>query len=118
MARCIIVDDSKFMRRIIRQALEEGGHQIIDEADNGADGVKAYKFSRPDFITMDITMGGKDGIIAVREIVEFDPKAKVVVVSALNENTIRMHEKQIKATAFLTKPFEKQELLDTINKIL
>ena len=118
MARCIIVDDSKFMRRIIRQALEEGGHTVIDEADNGADGVKAYKFSKPDFITMDITMGGKDGIIAVKEITDFDPNARVLVVSALNENTIRMHEKQIKAAGFLTKPFDKQELLDTVKKIL
>jgi two-component system chemotaxis response regulator CheY len=118
MARCIIVDDSKFMRRIIRQALQEGGHTVIDEADNGADGVKAYKFSRPDFITMDITMGGKDGIIAVREIAEFDPHARIIVISALNENTIRMHEKDIRASAFLTKPFEKEQLLDIITSIL
>ncbi|HOO70491.1 MAG TPA: response regulator [Spirochaetota bacterium] len=118
MARCLIVDDSKFMRRIIRQALEEGGHTIIDEADNGADGVKAYKFSKPDLVTMDITMGGKDGIIAVKEIIDFDPQARVIVVSALNENTIKMHEKNIKAVAFLTKPFDKDDLLNIIKKIL
>ena len=118
MARGIIVDDSKFMRRIIRQALEEGGHTIIDEADNGADGVTAYMFSTPDFITMDITMGGKDGIMAVQEIINFDPDAIIIVVSALNKNTIMKHTNDIKASAFITKPFEKKQLIDAINKLL
>lgn len=118
MAKALIVDDSKFMRKIIRQALEEGGHTVIDEADNGSDGVKAYMMSAPDFVTMDITMGGKDGIMAVQEIKNFDPDAIVIVVSALNKNTIQKHAEDIKASAFVTKPFDKEDLLKTINKLL
>ncbi|PKL40089.1 MAG: two-component system response regulator [Spirochaetae bacterium HGW-Spirochaetae-1] len=118
MAKALIVDDSKFMRRIIRSTLEEGGHQIIEEADNGADGIKCYKRLKPDFVTMDITMGGKDGIRAVMEITSLDPTAKIVVVSALNENTIRQNEPHIKASAFITKPFDKDSLLDAVNNAL
>ena len=118
MARGLIVDDSKFMRHILRDTLEGGGHEIVDEADNGSDGIESYKKMKPDFVTMDITMGGKDGMKAVREILEFDPDARIVVVSALNENTIRLNEKEINPAAFITKPFEKEQLLETISKIL
>jgi len=118
MAKGLIVDDSKFMRRIIRGALEEGGHEIIDEADNGADGITRYQELKPDFVTMDITMGGKDGIRAVQEIKTFDPGAKILVVSALNENTIRQNEKDINPDGFITKPFDKKMLLEAITNIL
>ena len=63
-------------------------------------------------------MGGKDGIRAVKEIKEADPSARIVVVSALNENTIRKNEPEINASAYITKPFEKEELLAIIDKIL
>lgn len=118
MAQALIVDDSRFMRRIIKSALEEGGHNIIGEADNGADGIALFKELKPDFVTMDITMGGKDGIRAVQEIHDFDKDARIIVVSALNENTIKQNEPQIKATAFITKPFEKEKLLKAIEGIL
>ena len=118
MAKGLIVDDSKFMRKIIRETIESGGHSVLDEADNGADGVKMYKEKKPDFVTMDITMGGKDGINAVKEIIDFDPSARVIVVSALNENTIKLNDKDVSAGAYITKPFEKEELLKTIEKIL
>jgi len=118
MAKALIVDDSRFMRRIIKSALEEGGYEIVGEADNGADGITLYKELKPDFVTMDITMGGKDGIRAVQEIHEFDTKARILVVSALNENTIKQNEPNIKATSFITKPFEKELLLELIKGML
>jgi two-component system chemotaxis response regulator CheY len=117
MAKALIVDDSKFMRNIIRDVLEEGGHEIIAEADNGADGIESYRAYNPDFVTMDITMGGKDGINAVYEIKKLNPDAKIVVVSALNENTIRRHAEDLDASAFVTKPFNKKELLEIVNSL-
>ena len=118
MAKGLIVDDSKFMRHIIRDTLESGGHEVIAEADNGATGIEAYKKMKPDFVTMDITMGGKDGMRAVKEIMDFDANARIVVVSALNETTIRINAGDINPSAFITKPFEKEQLLDIITKIL
>jgi two-component system chemotaxis response regulator CheY len=117
MARGMIVDDSKFMRKIIREALDSGGHTIISEAENGNEGIEQYKKLKPDFVTMDITMGGKDGIKAVNEIMKFDSSAKIIVVSALSEKTIRMND-NIQISAFITKPFEKENLLSVVKKIL
>lgn len=118
MARGIVIDDSKFMRSIIKSTLVEGGHEIIGEADNGGDGLEMYKLLKPDFATMDITMMGKDGLETVAEITKIDPNAKIIVVSAMSENALRLNQKNINARAFITKPFDKKQLLDTINKVL
>ena len=118
MARALVVDDSKFMRKIIRDSLESGGHKILAEADNGADGVEKYKTLKPDFVTMDITMGGLDGMKAVQTISECDPKARIIVISALNERTIKMNDQTIHASAYVQKPFDKEELLKIVKGIL
>lgn len=118
MARCLIVDDSKFMRKIISDTLLGGGHEIIGEADNGYDALEMYKTQKPDFVTMDITMHGKDGMMAVSEIKHIDPTAKIVVVSALSEKTLRLNDSSINADAYIVKPFQKEDLLEKIRQIL
>lgn len=118
MAKCIIVDDSKFMRKIISDILSSGGHTIAGQADNGQDGIDLYEKELPDFLTMDITMGGKDGINAVKEIKRKHPESRILVISALNENTIKLNDIKVNADAYLTKPFDKEELLTLIDKIL
>jgi|SRR3990172_3947990 two-component system chemotaxis response regulator CheY len=118
MAKGLIVDDSKFMRKVLREYLEHGGHSIIAEADNGAEGVDKYKTSKPDFVTMDITMGGLDGIKAIKSINEIDPEARIIIVSALNEKTIKMNDNTIQASAYIQKPFQRDQLLATIKSLL
>ena len=118
MARGLIVDDSKFMRKILRETLESGGHTVVDEADNGTDGVAKYRSLKPDFVTMDITMGGLDGMLTIKAINDFDPKAKIVIISALNEKTIKMNDTSIKVSAYIMKPFEKENLLKILKGLL
>jgi two-component system chemotaxis response regulator CheY len=118
MANGLIVDDSKFMRKILRESLESGGHVVIAEADNGSEGIDKYKSLKPDFVTMDITMGGLDGLKAVRAINDYDPKARIIIVSALNEKTIKMNDSGISASAYIQKPFERDYLLNTIKGLL
>jgi two-component system chemotaxis response regulator CheY len=114
----MIVDDSKFMRSLIRDSLEHGGHHVIAETDNGIDAVTIYGQAMPDFVTLDVTMWGQDGIEAAKKIKNIDPKAKIIIVSALSKNTIDLIEPNINISACITKPFDKSELLDTISKIL
>ena len=118
MARGLIVDDSKFMRRIIADIIQSAGHVVDGEADNGQDGINLYDKIKPDFITMDITMGGKDGINAVKEIKSKYPDSKIIVISALNENTIKLNDQQIRADIYITKPFSKEDLLKAIDDLL
>jgi len=118
MARCLIVDDSKFMRKIISDTLAGGGHDIVGEVDNGYDALEMYKAQKPDVVTMDITMHGKDGIMAVSEIKNIDPSAKIVVVSALSEKTLKLNDASLNADAYIVKPFQKEDLLEKIKSIL
>ena len=119
MIRALIVDDSKFMRRIIRETLEGGGYEIAAEAENGYEAVTLYKQESPDFVTMDVTMMGKDGLKAVDDIIAIDPKAKIIVISALGETTLRNSRGiGIPAKGFLQKPFEKEQLLSLVKSIL
>ncbi|OHD69551.1 MAG: hypothetical protein A2W19_00645 [Spirochaetes bacterium RBG_16_49_21] len=118
MARGLIVDDSKFMRKILKETIESGGFTVVDEADNGSDGIAKYMLLKPDFVTMDITMGGLDGMEAVKAINEFDPNAKIIIISALNEKTIKMNDHTIKASAYIMKPFDKNRLVAIIRELL
>jgi len=99
MATGLIVDDSKFMRNIIRDALEEGGHKVVAEAENGIEGLEMYKKHRPDFVTMDITMMGKDGLQTLAEIKEVNPGAKIIIISAMSERTLKLAKKNIQVDA-------------------
>jgi two-component system, chemotaxis family, chemotaxis protein CheY len=119
MARALIVDDSKFMRRIIRETIESGGHTILAEAENGYEALAAYKEERPDFVTMDITMMGKDGLKTVDEMVEYDKDARIIVISAMNEKVLKnARGVTIPVRGFLQKPFEKETLIEMIKTIL
>ena len=87
MAKILIVDDSKTSRKFLRNMLEDAGHEIVSEAVNGVEGVEKFRLYKPDVVTMDITMPVMDGIEAVREIIEIDPGAKVIMVTAAGQKT-------------------------------
>jgi two-component system chemotaxis response regulator CheY len=115
MARVLIVDDSKFMRRIIRTALESGGHEIVAEAENGMEGLARYKELKPDIVTMDITMMGQDGLKTVDALVAFDPGSRIIVISAMNEFVLKnARGMNIPVKGFIQKPFEKEDLLKMV----
>jgi two-component system, chemotaxis family, chemotaxis protein CheY len=116
MAKAVIVDDSNFMRNIVRSTLEEGGHAILAEGTDGNEAVELYKEYSPDFVTLDITMKGKDGMTAAQEILNADPQAVIFVVSALSKEVLEQKHGIHNVSAYLTKPFEKKDLLDLVSK--
>ena len=85
MARILICDDAAFMRMSLNKILTSGGHEVVGEAGNGKEGVKKYKELSPDVVLMDITMPELDGLEATKLIVESDPNAKVIMVSAMGQ---------------------------------
>ncbi|EIA23759.1 Chemotaxis protein cheY, partial [Candidatus Arthromitus sp. SFB-3] len=85
MSRILIVDDAAFMRMMLKDILEKNGYQVIGEASNGLKAIELYKKDRPDVVTMDITMPEMDGIEALREIMSFDPKANIIMCSAMGQ---------------------------------
>jgi two-component system, chemotaxis family, chemotaxis protein CheY len=117
MARILIVDDAEFLRVRISKMLIGNGHQVI-EANNGLVAVNTYKTEHPDVVLMDITMPEMDGLQALKEIRSFDPKAKVVMLTALGQESVVLEAIKSGARDFVVKPFEPDRVLNAIRKAL
>jgi two-component system chemotaxis response regulator CheY len=118
MARVLIVDDAAFMRKMLGDVLAKGGHEVIGEGANGTEAVARYQALRPDIMTLDITMPEKDGLAALREILTLEPSAKIVMCSALGQESKVLEAIKSGAKDFVVKPFQPDRVLDAIGKAL
>ncbi|MDR3587291.1 MAG: response regulator [Desulfosporosinus sp.] len=118
MKKLLIVDDAAFMRLSIRNMLMKYDLEIVGEAANGAIGVDMYKELRPDVVTMDITMPTMSGLEALKAIKAFDPRAKVIMVSAMGQEEMVKESIMSGAKTFIVKPFKEEVLYQTICKVL
>jgi two-component system chemotaxis response regulator CheY len=118
MARVLVVDDAAFMRKVVSDALVKGGHEVVGEAGNGNEAVTRYLQLRPEVTTLDITMPEKDGLAALQEIMDFDPAARVVMCSALGQESKVLESIKIGAKDFVVKPFQPDRVLGAVDKAL
>jgi two-component system, chemotaxis family, chemotaxis protein CheY len=118
MARVLIVDDAAFMRKMLGDVLTKNGHDVVGEAGNGAEAVAQYQALKPDMVTLDITMPEKDGITALKEILSMDSSARVVMCSALGQESKVLESIKAGAKDFVVKPFQPARVLDAIGKAL
>ena len=112
----LVVDDSMLMRRMIAGSLADAGWNVVGEAADGDEAVQRYAETRPDVVTMDIVMPGTGGIEALARILQSDPDAKVVVVSALNQTRLISEAIRKGAQDFLGKPFLPEQLQETVER--
>jgi len=118
MAKVLIVDDAAFMRMMIKDILQKNNFEVVGEASNGLIAVEMYKKERPDVVTMDITMPDMDGIEAVKAIKAFDPSAKIIMCSAMGQQSMVMDAIKAGARDFIVKPFQADRVLEAINKVV
>jgi two-component system chemotaxis response regulator CheY len=116
--RVLIVDDALIMRKRIKEIAEEAGWQIAAEAKDGEEAVALYQQEKPDLVTLDIVMPNLDGVSALKQIIRSDPKARVVMVSAVNQRGKLAECIQAGAIDFIVKPFEKASLHSLFEKYL
>jgi len=116
MARVLVVDDAVFMRKVVSDALVKGGHEIIGEAANGQEAVDRFQELKPEVMTLDITMPEKDGLAALKEIIAMDPQARVVMCSALGQESKVLEAIKAGAKDFVVKPFQPDRVLSAIEK--
>ena len=116
--RLLIADDASFMRQMIREILEPEGFEIAGEAANGIEAVEQYQAVQPDLVTMDIVMPKRSGIDAVRDILELDPLAQVVMCSALGQEALVTEALQAGARDFIVKPFQPDAVVATLRRLI
>jgi two-component system chemotaxis response regulator CheY len=117
LPKILLVDDAAFMRMRCAKLLTENGYEV-GEAENGQEAIAKYQSYQPDLVLMDITMPVMDGITATREIRALDPNAKVIMVSALGQQTMVIEAIKAGAKDFVVKPFEPEKILSTVKKVI
>jgi two-component system chemotaxis response regulator CheY len=118
MARILVADDASFMRQMIREIVESEGYEVVGEAADGIEAVDLFKDLHPELVTMDIVMPRRSGIDAVRGIIELDAGARVVMCSALGQETLVTEALQAGARDFIVKPFKPDAVLATLKQVL
>ena len=117
-AKVLIVDDALFMRNMLRNILSESGFVVVGEARNGAEAIEKYRELSPDLTTMDIVMPVKTGIEALREIMALDSRARVIICSALGQESLIMEALEAGARDFIVKPFKPSKVIEVAQKAL
>jgi two-component system chemotaxis response regulator CheY len=115
----VIVDDAIFMRTVLRKIIEQvDGYKVVGEGSNGYEAIAAAKKHKPDILTLDITMPEMDGILAVPEILKVSPKTRIIMVSAMGQQSMVIESIRMGAKDFVIKPFEKSRVFHAIKNVM
>ena len=116
--RVMIVDDAQFMRMVIKDIVVKMGLEVVGEAGNGEEAIKAYDLYRPELVTMDITMPNMDGISCIEVLMNKNPQLRILVISALADKLTGILALEKGARGFLAKPFNDRQLNDALCELV
>lgn len=116
--KALIADDAMMVRFVLKKTLSTIGFDEILEAGNGKEALELYQGHRPDFVTMDITMPEMDGLESIEAIMAVDPKAKIVVCSAIGQKDFVVKALELGAKNYLIKPFQEDKVVETVKLVL
>jgi len=116
--KLLIVDDSSVVRRAIERDLESGEITEVDQAATGEDAVRLYAVKLHDVVTLDITMPGMDGLTCLDKIIEINPEARVLIISALRDKATAIDAIKRGASGFLCKPINPPELKEAFKLLI
>lgn len=118
MTRVLIVDDAMFMRKLIRDALEPIGFEVVGEAADGQIAIERFRELRPDLTTLDIVMPKADGLAALAGIRQIDAKAKVIMVTAVDQRDSMLRALQLGISDFIVKPFDADRIVAAVERAM
>lgn len=114
--KLLVVDDAPYVLKAFRDTLEAHGYEV-HEAVNGEEALTRYKEVHPSVVLMDILMPMVDGISTTKNIIKYDPDAKIIIVTAVGKHGLEKECMKAGARDFIIKPFKTKELLSTINSL-
>lgn len=118
MTKVLITDDAAFMRMQLKDILTKLNLDVIGETANGKEAIQKCKDLQPDLITMDITMPEMDGVDAVKEIRSINPNVKIIMCSAMGQQSMVMDAIKAGANDFIVKPFTPERIKEAVEKVL
>ncbi|MEI7527487.1 MAG: response regulator [Elusimicrobiota bacterium] len=116
--KVLIVDDNGMMRDVIRMFLEQFKHEVLGEVGDGTKVIEAFQRLRPEVVLLDLVMPGVTGVDVLQQLKALDPAAKVVVITAVEQDETDKIVMQRGAAAILRKPFDSQELKDVMDRLV
>lgn len=116
--KILVIDDSPFISKAVRRAVEPEGFEVVGQAFNGREGLEMIRQHQPDIIILDVTMPVMDGIETAENIYQRNPDAKVIMLSAMGDEKLVTTAKRIGVKRFLNKPFKAEEMVTTIKSLL
>jgi two-component system chemotaxis response regulator CheY len=117
-SKVLIVDDAPVVRLLLKNVLEKNGFNVVGEASNGNEALEKYKELTPDIVTMDITMPEADGITGVKNILSFDPNAKIIMITAIDQRKYLLEAIKAGAADYIVKPFEDERVVSALQRAL
>ena len=114
----MIADDSDAIRLVLKDILSIGKHEVVAEATNGDEAVDLFFQKSPDLLLLDLAMPKKDGLTVLKEIIGKNSTAKIVLITASDDQKIINQCLQIGALSYISKPFDFNEVLKQINESL
>lgn len=118
--KILLVDDSKFMRIILRKLLTGQGFEIVGEAYDGASAIQKYRELKPDLVLMDIVLPDPtmNGIETIKWIIKIDSTSLIIIVSAVENQALINEALSAGAKNYCIKPFDFTNLIQIINEVL
>ncbi|WP_426492349.1 response regulator [Hymenobacter sp. 102] len=116
--RILIVDDSFYMRTMLKNMLTDAGYEVVGEAANGQQALEMASNTKPDLITLDVILPDNTGLDVLKGIRQEQPDVKVVMCSAVGQEVIVNEALESGATAYIVKPFSEEKVLEIVGSAL
>ena len=118
MANIVVVDDSFYMRTMLKHILTDAGHQVVGEAANAESAVQVIRELKPDLVTLDVILPDSTGLDILKELRNDMLETKYIMVSAVGQNVIVDEALMLGAMDYIVKPFSEEKVVSTIEKVL
>jgi YesN/AraC family two-component response regulator len=118
LTRVVVIDDESDVSEVLCEFLKIKGIQVVGRGNNGNDAFELYKKFQPDVVMMDLVMPNYDGFYGIKKIREYNPKSKIMIISASLTPTYVKRLLELNIDSISLKPYDLSNVIETLHKII